>query len=227
MAITNNNSHLAEGKTVCIVSPLLFYLYRIRNTVTRRSIRWLVLKIEGDDIYSKTIRRIFAVYHGVNVGMYSGSGCFVVNNFRPGTTIGRYSVIYPTAKAFNANHPMNTLSVHSLFYNPIHGFSDHDILKRSKLTIGNDVFIGHNAIILPSVSTIGDGVIIGAGSVVNKDIPPYAVVVGNPCKIVRFRYPDEKISEIMATKWWEKSFNELLPDISKFRVPLDGSGEIM
>ena len=79
------------------------------------------------------------------------------------------------------------------------------------LTIGNDVWIGVNAIILSSCHTIGNGAVIGAGAVVTKDIPPYAVVAGVPAKVIRYRFDQKTINEIEKTKWFERKPDELRP----------------
>jgi virginiamycin A acetyltransferase len=215
-----------EGKSFLIIGEILFWLYQFERGTMRSIIRWIILKLEGGTLFSLTIRRIFLKYHKVDIGMYSSYGCFKVNNFQPGVVIGRYCVIYNTAQAFTANHPMNTLSTHSFFYNPTHGYAKEFLLTRTNLIIGNDVYIGHNAIILPSVSSIGDGAIIGAGSVVHIDIPPYAVVVGNPCRIVRYRFSNDKIAELSELKWWENSIDDLLPIFDKFQCPINGDVEI-
>lgn len=68
--------------------------------------------------------------------------------------------------------------------------------------IEHDVWIGDNSILLPGI-TVGTGAVIGAGAIVTKDVPPYAIVAGNPAKILRKRFSDEKIQELLATKWWE------------------------
>ena len=70
------------------------------------------------------------------------------------------------------------------------------------ITIGNDVWIGQHVTIMPGVH-IGDGAIIGANSVVASDIPPYAVAVGNPCRVVRMRFDDEFIAYLLQLKWWD------------------------
>ncbi|MHB9027295.1 MAG: CatB-related O-acetyltransferase [Candidatus Latescibacterota bacterium] len=215
-----------EGKKVPVISDILYTIYKTKYRLLRTIILKIIIKIEDGFMFSLTIRKIFSVYHQVDVGMYSSSGCFIEWNFRPGTVIGRYCVIYRTVQAFNANHPMNTLSVHSFFYNTKHGYAKQNIISYTKLTIGNDVFLGHNVIILPSVSSIGDGAIVGAGSVVHTDIPPYAVVVGNPCRIVRFRFSNEKIDEIIKSKWWEKSIDELSKNMGQFQQPLDNNDSI-
>ena len=68
--------------------------------------------------------------------------------------------------------------------------------------VGNDVWIGQHVTIMPGVH-IGDGAIIGANSVVASDIPPYAVAVGNPCRVVRKRFDDEFIAYLLELKWWD------------------------
>jgi acetyltransferase-like isoleucine patch superfamily enzyme len=181
----------------------------------------LVERVEGGQMYSVTLRRILSVYHQIEVGMYTHGGCFVLGNIPPGTTIGRYSSIGMTARVYRANHPMNLKSSHGLFYDPAQGLTKERIIPAGRLTIGNDVFVGHNAIILPSASSIGDGAVIGAGAVVHKDIPPYAVVTGNPCRIVRYRFSKEMVDELLASRWWDKSLEELLPELASFQTPLE------
>jgi acyl carrier protein len=79
------------------------------------------------------------------------------------------------------------------------------------------VFIGHNATILAGVDSIGNGAYIGACSLVNENVPPYAVIVGNPARIVKYRFSTEIIESLEKSKWWEKSIDDLLPDISEFQ----------
>ena len=72
---------------------------------------------------------------------------------------------------------------------------------KGKITIGNDVWIGDGATILSGV-TIGDGAVIGAGAVVVKDIAPYAIVAGNPARLIRFRFSAETIAKLLVIAWW-------------------------
>ncbi|HID8536674.1 CatB-related O-acetyltransferase [Stenotrophomonas sp. DR009] len=81
--------------------------------------------------------------------------------------------------------------------------------------IGNDVWIGHGAMIVSGV-TVGDGACIGAGAVVSRDVPAYAVVAGNPAKVVRTRHDEKTIARLQALAWWNwpidriRSFESLL-----------------
>lgn len=75
---------------------------------------------------------------------------------------------------------------------------------RGTTIVGNDVWIGHSAYILPGI-TIGDGAVIGTKSVVTKDVPPYAIVGGNPAKLIRYRFNEEIIEKFLKIKWWDWS----------------------
>lgn len=79
------------------------------------------------------------------------------------------------------------------------------------VTIGNDVWIATNAVIMSGVK-IGDGAVIGAYSMVTKDIPPYTIAAGNPAKQIRKRFSDEIINKLLELKWWdmdESRINEI------------------
>jgi len=86
----------------------------------------------------------------------------------------------------------------------------YSLNKANKLIIGNDVWIGSYAFINSSkVKSIGDGALIGAGAVVLEDVPPYAIVVGVPAKIKRYRFSPEMIKTLLRVKWWNWSFDEI------------------
>ena len=73
---------------------------------------------------------------------------------------------------------------------------------KGNTVIGNDVWIGHRATIMPGV-TVGNGVIIATNATVTKDVPDYAVVGGNPAKVVKMRFPDAEIARLLALQWWD------------------------
>lgn len=199
------------------MNTLLFKLYGINRTSIKRTIINQVVRLEEGEFNSETLREIFKHYHKVQIGLYTHGGCFIPGQIDKFTTIGRYCSIARTARAMNRNHPMEFKSTHAYFFNPKLGICDTDNIEHIPLNIGNDVWIGHNALIHPHVRTIDDGAVIGAGAVVNKDVPPYAVVVGNPARIVRFRFSKEVIQELLDSKWWDKSIEELKPHIRDFQ----------
>lgn len=73
---------------------------------------------------------------------------------------------------------------------------------KGDITVGNDVWLGYRSVILAGV-TIGDGAIVGAYSVVTKDVPPYAIVAGNPARVIRRRFSDEEIERLLELRWWD------------------------
>jgi serine acetyltransferase len=64
---------------------------------------------------------------------------------------------------------------------------------------------------MPIVENIGYGAVLAAGAVVNKDVPPYAVVVGNPARVVRYRFTEDIIAELLQSRWWENDLEQLDP----------------
>jgi len=187
----------------------------------------MILKAEGGEYYSLTIREIFRKFHGVDIGLYTyGPLAAYPGNLRPVTTVGRYCSVFPTARRFNMNHPMNIKSTHPFFYDAMEGVVNSDIVSLTRLAIGNDVWIGHNVIILHSVETIGDGAVIAAGSVVSSNVPPYAVVAGYPARVVRYRFSPVTIQGLLAEKWWQRSIEELKHGLEDFRKPLEGDAAV-
>jgi len=74
--------------------------------------------------------------------------------------------------------------------------------SKGDVTIGNDVWIGYGATILSGV-TVGDGAVVGARAVVSRDVAPYAIVAGNPARVIRSRFSDEQVAQLLELKWWD------------------------
>lgn len=195
-----------------LLGSFFFHLYKIRSGVLQGQIRYLVGKMEGGEPYSETLRRIFRAYHGVDIGLYTHGGCFDYGAMDRYTTIGRYCSIARPVRVLNHNHPLVFKSTHAFFFNASFGHCGKDRTQYTPLSIGNDVWVGTNALILPHVKRIGDGAVIAAGAVVHNDVSPYAVVVGNPARTVRFRFPREVIEELLQSRWWDKPIEALAMD---------------
>ena len=88
------------------------------------------------------------------------------------------------------------------FYKKEWGYDVQDI-SRQELRVGNDVWIGYGTIITSSCKVIGNGAVIGAGAIVTKDVPPYAIVMGVPAKITTYRFSEETQEKLERSKWWE------------------------
>lgn len=123
--------------------------------------------------------------------------------------IGRYCSI-GDGVAVLSNHPTNRLSTHpftyeSIFADDYSGKTSNQLPFPDKLprtTIGHDVWVGSNVKIIAGV-TIGDGCIVGAGSLVTKDLPPFSIVGGIPAKLIRMRFEDQIINRLQSIRWWQ------------------------
>lgn len=165
--------------------------------------------------YNSTIgkgSRIFSFSKVSNATI--GTYCYisydcVLNN----CSIGNYCSFARSVKIGLGIHPSNYISTSPVFYsknNPLKVslIKEQVFEEFKKTTIGNDVWIGVNAVILDGIS-IGDGAIIGANAVVTKDIPAYAIVGGVPAKIIKYRFNEDEIQELLKLQWWDKDVNEL------------------
>jgi len=120
--------------------------------------------------------------------------------------IGKYCQFAPYAAINTFNHPVHHMSTYinkRLLDGLLTKYKTND-----KTIVGNDVWVGKNAIILGGV-TVGDGAVIAAGSIVTKDVPSYHIVAGVPAKIVKPRFSEGIINELLALEWWNKSESEI------------------
>lgn len=142
-----------------------------------------------------------------------------------GVHIGNYCAIGPNLKILGINHDYNFPAVQNTFYSNFFG-CEHPINRKSnvitkgKIKIGNDVWIGEDVFILSGV-TIGDGCCIGARSVVTKDLEPYTICVGTPCKEVKKRYKQEIIDLLLELKWWNWSDDKIKNNRAFFMLDLN------
>ena len=203
------------------LSRLMYRLYGLRMPKLRRVVLALAKRFDGGQVYSKTLRAIFSKYHNIEVGKYSYGSCFDPCAIASFTKIGRYCSFAENVYIYNANHPLGFRSMHPFFYNPAMGVVESEQISRRRIEIGNDVWVGQNAIILASVTKIGDGAVIGAGTVVTKDVPDFAVVVGNPGKVLKYRFSDETIRKLKKERWWDKDIDELRANLADFTQSLE------
>lgn len=136
--------------------------------------------------------------------------------------IGKFTCIGPDVMIGLGKHPSRDfVSVHPAFYSTllqaqVTFVSQTCFEEFENIQIGNDVWIGARAIILDGV-TIGNGAIVGAGSVVTKDVPAYAVVGGVPAKVIRYRFEDKAIKYLEEFKWWDRDIKWLRENATKFQ----------
>lgn len=137
------------------------------------------------------------------------------------------------------NHPLKYITTHPIMYA---GTFDNDLPydeyksfggwyfegikprgdshKCARITIGNDVWLGRN-VIITNGANIGNGVIAGAGAVITKDVPDYAIVVGVPARILRFRFEPDQIEALNKIKWWDWSDDKIRENYDDFYLPVD------
>lgn len=115
-----------------------------------------------------------------------------------------------------ANHTLSSLSTYTF---PIFGEEWQETLRlkdawdnKGDIVIGNDVWIGYEAVIMSGVH-IGDGAIIATRAVVTKDVPPYTIVGGVPAKLIKKRFSEETITELLSLQWWNWSYEKILANL--------------
>lgn len=154
--------------------------------------------------------RYNTIHNHVNLGnvifgnyVYVSDGTKITN-----ASIGNFCSIGPNVKIGAGMHPTNFISTFPAFFSirkqcQITFVEKNYFEEIGKVQIGNDVWIGQNVTIMDNV-IIGDGAIVGAGAVVTKDVNPYNIVGGVPAKLIKKRFLDEEIGQLLSSKWWEK-----------------------
>jgi len=162
------------------------------------------------------------------VGCYVALGC---DSFVSRSKIGNYCTFGSRVSIGGSNHPYNLVTSHEIAFRNTTAIYGETIVEKDDyaqgqddnsqyhVEIGHDVWIGDNVVVLPG-RKIGTGAVIGAGTVVTSDVPPYSIAVGNPSRVVRYRFSDEIISRLLSSNWWDKSISDLkefdLSDVNVF-----------
>jgi acetyltransferase-like isoleucine patch superfamily enzyme len=172
---------------------LLFkILKKLRGSAIQNSVIDKSSKIESGSIVvnSQFSKHSFCGYDCSILNCHVGSFCSIANR----VIIGGVS------------HPMEFVSTSPVFLSHKDSikakFADHIYLPALRTAIGNDVWIGEGAYIKAGIN-VGHGAVIGMGSIVTHDVPPYAIVAGNPARLIRHRFSDEIIQGLLASKWWD------------------------
>ncbi len=137
--------------------------------------------------------------------------------------IGKFCSIAAHTRINPGNHPLDRVMLsHVSYRSSAYGLGpdDPDFFdwrRGSPVTLGHDVWIGHGAIVQPGV-TVGSGAAIGAGAIVTKNVPSFAVVVGNPGRVLRYRFSEALIEELLRIAWWDWPHERIGPAMQDFRT---------
>lgn len=194
----------------------VFYYFKAKGFSSKRAIgyRSYVLK----STLGKIVRICDDVYFfnsSLAAYSYIGDRCRINNTF-----IGKFCSISSGVNIGLGRHPTDFVSTNPIFYSTKNQlpdiFAEKDyFIEHKKTYIGNDVWIGANAIILDGVN-IGNGAIIAAGSVVDKDVRKFEIVGGIPAKFIKTRFPEDVISTIDNSKWWDWDNERLRKNFKAF-----------
>lgn len=145
-------------------------------------------------------------------------------------SIGKFCSIARECYLGGANHPIDWVTTSPCFHLNINAtgvcYAENEFKWNKRTIIGNDVWMGIRSIVVSGV-TIHDGAVIGAGSVVTKDVGPYEIWAGNPARFIRKRFDDETIKKLKQSKWWDlsdeklKMIGDLVTDPKKFLKMLE------
>lgn len=191
--------------------------------VLRSDVHWKFVGKTLVNVTREKWTKINPPYHISDTSI--GKGTYISQNSRISmTNIGRFCSIGPNFFCGWGIHPISGISTSPIFYSTRkqsgYSFSEYDqIDERKSIRIGNDVFIGLNVTVLDGVS-IGDGAVIGAGAIIAKDIPPYAIVVGNPPKILKYRFDEQQREKLQEIAWWNFDDKDL-KTVEKFFFDVD------
>lgn len=162
------------------------------------------------------------IFYSSVMGFQSYMG---VNNMFTHAKIGKFSSIGNNVRLISLTHPTHGVSTHPAFYSTKYDGVTYVKENKAKevLTtkdnwqceIGNDVWIGSHVLIRGGVK-IGDGAVVAMGSVVTKDVPPYAIVGGVPAKIIKFRFNEETIESLIKLQWWNREEDWIKEHADKF-----------
>lgn len=203
---------LMKNYTIAFYYQLKFKKLKIGNNVALNKVNFGYSNSVGD---------------GCNLGnlsmgnfSYCASDCILQN-----AEIGKFCAIGPSVKIGLGFHPTHLASIHPSFYSNEKQvevtFTKEKLFQdRKKTIIGNDVWIGAGVIIMDGVK-IGNGAVIGAGAVVVKNVKDYEIVGGIPAKTIRFRFSEQKISELLKSRWWDWSIEKISKNTNSFFSTID------
>lgn len=166
------------------------------------------------------------VYRGVPIGRMTYGHLRLSRRTLLGLeSVGRFCSLAESVAVAGVHHPLEWVSPHPFLYRPDRGFVDKSMpfpdataQRNRKVEIGHDVWIGEGVRILRPCR-LGHGCAIAAGSVVTRDVPPYAVVAGVPARVIRHRVPIALIPDFLTIAWWDWPLEKIQAELPTFYDP--------
>jgi len=177
--------------------------------------------------HGRRLSPLATVRGDVSIGKYTYVSSFAdIRGIGSATRIGNYCSVARGVKIMSSGQVHATDAISTFpFYLLDHDLKRADFMARKgDVVIGNDVWIGADAIVMPGVR-VGDGAVIGAGAVVTKDVEAFQIVAGVPAKQVRMRFSEKVCAAIAASRWWENDYRELKPLIHVLNSSRQGGEE--
>jgi len=135
--------------------------------------------------------------------------------------IGKYCSVAEGVRLICGEHPVTRVSTFPFGILPfVERAAEQDPVTKGPIVIGNDVWLGTNAMVLSGV-TVGDGAVVAAGAVVTRDVPPYAVAAGVPARVIRMRFTPEQIENLLQIAWWNWPEERIRAQIELFYGDVD------
>ncbi|QEC45857.1 CatB-related O-acetyltransferase [Pseudobacter ginsenosidimutans] len=133
--------------------------------------------------------------------------------------IGNFCSIARGTAIQEHNHNLRSITTYFIRHRVFREPYGIDVVSKGPVSIGNDVWIATQCVILTGV-TIGNGAVIAANSVVSSDVPPYAIVGGTPAKIIGYRFSEEIIERLQQLRWWDWPEEKILANYDLFHNSL-------
>lgn len=196
------NSDMEKIRNSRLILDFLYYFARMFKRIKLSAIKHSSIHrtaiIEGG---GQIISTVFGRHS------YCGYDCTFIN-----VEVGGFCSISDNVSIGGSNHPIQFVSSSPVFLSHRDSvkmkFSNFEYFNLPKTIIGSDVWIGRGVFVLSGIK-IGHGAVVGMGSVVTKNVPAYAVVAGNPARIIRYRFDDEIIASLLKTRWWDLPEKEI------------------